>query len=187
MEAGSRPSTLLDSYPDKQYSYWDAPFYEGSGYIYGTYVPHDAQGLINKLGGDEPFVAWLDALFANPPTRERGFNKGLYNHNNEPGFLAAFLYSHAGRPDLTQERVRHILATEYKTGRGGLPGNDDSGAMSSWYVWSAMVFIQMPANLTTISAVLSFRVRRSTWVMDERLRSSQLKLRQPICTCNQQL
>jgi predicted alpha-1,2-mannosidase len=132
------PFDPTHSYPDNHYGYWDAPFYEGSGYIYGTYVPHDVQGLINKLGGDEGFVSWLDTFFANQPTRDSRFNKGLYNHNNEPGFLAAFLYIHAGRADRTQERVRHILATEYSTGRGGLPGNDDSGAMSSWYVWSAM-------------------------------------------------
>ncbi|HYE64377.1 MAG TPA: GH92 family glycosyl hydrolase [Pyrinomonadaceae bacterium] len=132
------PFEAAHFYPDKEYSYWDAPFYEGSGYIYGTYVPHDVQGLINKLGGDERFIMWLDAFFANPPTRDPAFNSGLYNHNNEPDFLASFLYIHAGRPDRTQERVRHILATEYTTGRGGLPGNDDSGAMSSWYVWGAI-------------------------------------------------
>src|SRR2546422_1606367 len=132
------PFEAAHFYPDKDYSYWDAPFYEGSGYIYGTYVPHDTQALINKLGGDAPFVAWLDAFFANQPTRDPAFNNGLYNHNNEPDFLAAFLYIHAGRPDRTQERVRRILATEYTNGRGGLPGNDDSGAMSSWYVWGAM-------------------------------------------------
>jgi predicted alpha-1,2-mannosidase len=132
------PFEAAHFYPDKDYSYWDAPFYEGSGYTYGTYVPHDAQGLINKLGGDESFVTWLDAFFANPPTRDPAFKSGLYNHNNEPDFLAAFLYIHAGRPDLTQKRVLHILATEYMTGRGGLPGNDDSGAMSSWYIWGAI-------------------------------------------------
>jgi predicted alpha-1,2-mannosidase len=132
------PFEATHFYPDKDYSYWDAPFYEGSGYIYGTYVPHDVQGLINRLGGDESFVAWLDAFFANSPTRDPAFNKGLYNHNNEPDFLAAFLYIHADRPDRSQERVRGILATEYMTGRGGLPGNDDSGAMSSWYIWGAM-------------------------------------------------
>ncbi len=132
------PFAASHFYPDKDFSYWDAPFYEGSGYIYGTYVPHDAQGLINKLGGDERFVAWLDAFFDNPPTREPGFRQGLYNHNNEPNFLAPFLYIHAGRPERTQERVRRILAAEYTTGRAGLPGNDDSGAMSSWYVWAAV-------------------------------------------------
>jgi len=132
------PFSATHFYPDKDYSYWNAPFYEGSGYIYGTYVPHDAQGLINKLGGETNFIGWLDAFFANPPTRDPAFNPALYNHNNEPDFLAAFLYIHAGRPDLTQARVRHILDTEYTTGRGGLPGNDDSGAMSSWYVWAAL-------------------------------------------------
>ena len=132
------PFAAAHFYPDKVYSYWDAPFYEGSGYIYGTYVPHDAQALVNRLGGDAPFIAWLDAFFNNPPTRDPAFNNGLYNHNNEPDFLAAFLYIHAGRPDRTQERVRRILATEYTNGRGGLPGNDDSGAMSSWYVWGAI-------------------------------------------------
>jgi predicted alpha-1,2-mannosidase len=132
------PFEAAHFYPNKEYSYWDAPFYEGSGYIYGTYVPHDAQGLINRLGDDATFIAWLDAFFANPPTRDPAFNNGLYNHNNEPDFLAAFLYIHASRPERTQERVRRILATEYTTGRGGLPGNDDSGAMSSWYVWGAV-------------------------------------------------
>ena len=133
-----KPFESAHFYPDKEYSYWDAPFYEGSGYIYGTYVPHDVQGLINKLGNDERFIAWLDAFFANPPTRDPAFKNALYNHNNEPDFLAAFLYIHADRPDRTQERVRRILATEYMIGRGGLPGNDDSGAMSSWYIWGAM-------------------------------------------------
>ncbi|HEV2861390.1 MAG TPA: GH92 family glycosyl hydrolase [Pyrinomonadaceae bacterium] len=132
------PFSASHFYPDKDFNYWDAPFYEGSGYIYGTYVPHDAQALINKLGGDERFVAWLDPFFDNPPTREPAFNQGLYNHNNEPNFLAPFLYTHAGRPDRTQERVRRILDAEYATGRAGLPGNDDSGAMSSWYVWGAV-------------------------------------------------
>lgn len=132
------PFSASHFYPDASFSYWDAPFYEGSGYIYGTYVPHDAQALIMRLGGDAPFVAWLDAFFDNPPTRDADFNRGLYNHNNEPDFLAAFLYIHAGRPERTQELVRRILATEYRTGRDGLPGNDDSGAMSSWYVWAAL-------------------------------------------------
>ena len=48
-----------------------------------------------------------------------------------------YIFTRAGQ-NATQERVRRILATEYTTGRGGLPGNDDSGAMSSWYVWTAM-------------------------------------------------
>ena len=107
---------------------WSSPFYEGSPWQYSTYVPHDVQGLINRIGGDAAFVAWLDQFFA----------EDKYEPGNEPDMLAAWLYIHAGRPDKTQSLVRHLLAKYYRTGRTGLPGNDDAGAMTSWYVWSAI-------------------------------------------------
>jgi predicted alpha-1,2-mannosidase len=95
---------------------------------YSTYVPHDVQGLIQRLGGDAAFTAWLDVLF----------DHRLYTQGNEPDLLAPWMYIHAGRPDRTANRVRTILGTEYREGRDGLPGNDDAGTMSSWYVWGAM-------------------------------------------------
>jgi predicted alpha-1,2-mannosidase len=116
------------NYPDDDYSDFEAPFYEGNGYQYSTFVPHDVQGLIDRLGGDEGFLEWLDKLF----------DRGGYTHTNEPDILAPYLYIHAGRPDRTAERVRYLLAEQYSTGRSGLPGNDDSGTMSSWYVWNAI-------------------------------------------------
>lgn len=115
-------------YPDNRTAWWDAPFYEGSSAQYSTYVPHDVAGLIAATGGDAAFTAWLDRLF----------DRGGYNHSNEPDFLAPYLYIHAGRPDRTAERVRAILAKDYRPTPDGLPGNDDAGAMSSWYVWSAI-------------------------------------------------
>ena len=115
-------------YPDKRTAWWDAPFYEGSSAQYSTYVPHDVGGLIAAVGGDAAFTVWLDRLF----------DSGGYNHSNEPDFLAPYLYIHAGRPDRTAERVRTILAKDYRPAADGLPGNDDAGAMSSWYVWSAI-------------------------------------------------
>ncbi len=107
---------------------WLAPFYEGTPWQYSTFVPHDVQGLINRLGGDDAFVDWLDRFFA----------QGEYNPANEPDLLAPWLYVFAGRPDRTQALVRALEARYYKSGRGGLPGNDDAGAMTSWYVWSAI-------------------------------------------------
>jgi predicted alpha-1,2-mannosidase len=115
-------------YPDNTTEWWDAPFYEGSGIQYSTFAPQDVSGLIAKLGGDQPFVAWLDDLF----------DRKLYNPGNEPDILAPYLYIHAGRPDRTADRVRALLASEYHPGRDGLPGNDDAGTMTSWYVWSAI-------------------------------------------------
>jgi len=107
---------------------WDSPFYEGSPWQYSTYVPHDVQGLINRTGGDAGFVAWLDQFFA----------QDQYDPGNEQDMLSAWLYIHAGRPDRTQALVRRLLDNYYKAGRGGLPGNDDAGALTSWYVWAAM-------------------------------------------------
>ena len=109
----------------------DDSYYEGSGYQYATFVPHDVQGLINRLGGDNGFVTWLDRFFE---TRGAGY----YQQGNEHNHLAAYLYIHAGRPDRTAERVRALLATHYSTAKDGLPGNDDAGAMSAWYVWTSI-------------------------------------------------
>lgn len=115
-------------YPDATTEWWDAPFYEGSSRQYSTFVPHDVAGLMKRLGGKAAFVAWLD----------RFFDDGAYNHGNEPDILAPWLYIHAGRPDRTDERVRAIMAKEYRPGRSGLPGNDDAGTLSAWYVWAAI-------------------------------------------------
>lgn len=115
-------------YPDHTTAWWDAPFYEGRPRQYATFVPHDMANLIGKCGGDHGFVKWLDILF----------DRGLYAQGNEPDMLAPYLYIHAGRHDRTAKRVRAILSKEYRNERTGLPGNDDAGAMSSWYVWSAI-------------------------------------------------
>lgn len=119
---------LEDFSPTKYYKSWNDPFYEGNAWQYSTYIPHDGQGLINKFGGDEKFNEWLDEFFKT----------NQYVQSNEPDHLAAFLYIHSGQPQKTWEIVREILAKDYKTGRGGLPGNDDAGAMSAWFVWNSI-------------------------------------------------
>jgi predicted alpha-1,2-mannosidase len=116
------------TYPDSTAPWWDHPYYEGSGYQYSTFVPHDVAGLLEKTGGQTGFTAWLDHIF----------DTGQYEQGNEPDILAPYLYIHAGRPDRTADRVRKIMAEKYRPTRTGLPGNDDSGAMSSWYVWNAI-------------------------------------------------
>lgn len=103
---------------------------EGAPCHYTWYVPHDPQGLINCLGGEEKFVAKLDSMFTH----------GRYWHGNEPCHQVAYMFDMAGRRDLTAKRVRHILDTEYLNEPGGLSGNDDAGQMSAWFVFSAMGF-----------------------------------------------
>jgi predicted alpha-1,2-mannosidase len=103
---------------------------EGVPWQYTFFVPHDIPGLIKAIGGDAAFIAKLDGLFA----------ANLYNQGNEPSHNIAYLYDYAGAPWKTQARVREILASQFHTGPGGLPGNDDAGQMSAWYVLSAMGF-----------------------------------------------
>jgi predicted alpha-1,2-mannosidase len=104
-------------------------FYEGNSWTYSTYVPQDVKGLIAGSGGPAAFTQRLDALFDGT---------GRYDVTNEPGFLSPYLYIWASRYDKTAERVREILAKNYHPSPGGLPGNDDSGAISSWYVFGTL-------------------------------------------------
>jgi putative alpha-1,2-mannosidase len=87
--------------------------------------------LIERSGGKDLFVRRMNAFFDVP---------GRFDVTNEPGFLTPYLYIWAGRQDLTADRIRTILAASFHSGRKGLPGNDDSGAMSSWFAFGKMGF-----------------------------------------------
>jgi predicted alpha-1,2-mannosidase len=112
--------------PDKPYPY----ITEGLPWQYTFFVPHNVPGLIESTGGKEQFIAKLDGLFS----------RKLYDQGNEPSHHIAYLYAYAGAAWKTQLRVREVLATDFHEGPAGLPGNDDAGQMSAWYVLSAMGF-----------------------------------------------
>ncbi len=103
-------------------------FCEADSWIYTWFVPHDVPGLIDLFGGDGAFVAKLDEFFAGDH----------FEISNEPSFHAPYLYNYAGAPHRTQEVVRQVLASDFDAGPGGLPGNDDAGATSAWYVLAAL-------------------------------------------------
>lgn len=102
--------------------WWGMFFYEASSWEYSLSMPHDVDMLIEVCGGRDAMLARLD----------RFFDKGYFNVNNEPSFMSPCLYHWLGRPDRTSERVAAIIAENYSDTPAGLPGNDDSGAMSSW-------------------------------------------------------
>jgi predicted alpha-1,2-mannosidase len=109
-------------------------------------VQHDPKGLAQLLGGREALVAKLDGLFSAPsdlppdaPPDIAGL-VGQYAHGNEPSHHIAYLYSYAGAPYKTQERVRFLLDTMYNNQPDGLAGNEDCGQMSAWYIISALGF-----------------------------------------------
>jgi predicted alpha-1,2-mannosidase len=121
-------------------------FTEANAWQYTFFAPQDISGLIELLGGRDPFARKLDALFAadsRTTGREQADITGLigqYAHGNEPSHHMAYLYNYAGRPWQTQARVRQIMNEFYQPRPDGLIGNEDCGQMSAWYVLSAAGF-----------------------------------------------
>ncbi|WP_394835241.1 GH92 family glycosyl hydrolase [Pendulispora rubella] len=115
-------------------------FAEGSSAQYTLMVQHDVHGLFEAMGGNEKATARLDRFFH--------FDNGLWaltgaggEHaeiNNEPSVAAAWMYNFLGAPYKTQDTVREIINEHWKNSEIGIPGQDDLGAMSAWYAWSAL-------------------------------------------------
>jgi predicted alpha-1,2-mannosidase len=101
-------------------------FTEADSWKYTWHVGHDVCGLVEAMGGAASFEAKLDEFFAG----------GHFAMDNEPDFQAPFLYDYIGKASKTQALTRDLLARHFKDAPDGLPGNDDSGAMSSWLVFA---------------------------------------------------
>jgi predicted alpha-1,2-mannosidase len=114
--------------------------YEGNSWEYSLYVPQNVEGLIKKAGGNDAFTKRLDTFFTKNAQTFHPWLNDYYNVNNEPSFLTPTLYNYVGKPYKTSEIVRAIIAKNYSTKPTGLPGNDDAGSMSAWYVFHAMGF-----------------------------------------------
>ncbi|MYW91274.1 glycoside hydrolase family 92 protein [Amycolatopsis rubida] len=118
----------------------DRGFAQGSAAAYAWLVPQDVTGLADAMGGKETAAKRLDGFFhdAAGNWQLRGGGPLKYDPTNEPDIHAPWLYNELGRPWQTQETVRQIVDTVYTTGPSGLPGNDDLGTMSAWYVFGAL-------------------------------------------------
>ncbi|RYE01041.1 MAG: glycoside hydrolase family 92 protein, partial [Sphingobacteriaceae bacterium] len=124
-------------------------FIEGNSWNYTFFVPQNPTELIKLLGGDKRFISRLDSLFTmNLPDKyfaetediTRDGIIGNYVHGNEPSHHVAYLYNWTNQPWKTQERIRMILPKMYKPTPDGLGGNDDTGQMSAWYIFSSLGF-----------------------------------------------
>lgn len=140
-------------------------FIEGNTWNYSFFVPQDPIGLMNIMGGKKSFTKKLDDLFsmhlpdeyfADTEDITREGIIGGYVHGNEPAHHVAYLYNWAGQPWKTQEKIRSILEMQYKPTPDGLGGNDDTGQMSAWYIFSALGFysVQQGADEYAIGSPL---------------------------------
>ena len=130
----------------------DSEFYEGGKWNYSFRLLHDMAARITLSGGDKAFTRMLDRFFGygatpvkqpgrrpEPAEMAAGYALNRFEGlNNEPDMEAPWAYHYAGRPDRTAEVVHDALTWQFGTGPGGLPGNDDSGGLSAWYVWASL-------------------------------------------------
>lgn len=106
-------------------------FHEGSAWNYTFYVPHDIEGYAGLMGGSKPFVDKLQKVF----------DKNLYDPANEPDIAYPYLFSRfKGEEWRTQKTVKELIDKNFANKPDGIPGNDDTGTMSAWLVFSMMGF-----------------------------------------------
>ncbi|MCF8240359.1 MAG: GH92 family glycosyl hydrolase [Melioribacteraceae bacterium] len=123
-------SLTLEGSGDWQWS--GGPGYvEGNAWHYTWFVPHDIPGLISLFKDEAEFVQRLKKCFGD----------GHFTVSNEPDFAYPYLFNYVeGQDSLTRYYVKDVLEKDFGLGPEGLPGNDDCGAMSAWYIFSSLGF-----------------------------------------------
>lgn len=118
--------------PNQGVNFETAPgFHEGTSWNYTFYVPHDIEGLASLMGGRKAFVSKLVKVF----------EEGLFDPANEPDIAYPYLFSYfKGEEWRTQKYVQKILSEYFRPEPDGIPGNDDTGTMSAWAVFSMIGF-----------------------------------------------
>jgi predicted alpha-1,2-mannosidase len=118
-------------------------FDEGNAEQYVWWVPHNVAGLVTALGGRQAAAARLDRFTKRLNV---GPNEPYLWIGNEPNFGVPWLYNYIGQPWRTQQTVERVRSQLFSATPDGEPGNDDLGAMSSWYVWAALgLYPSIPA------------------------------------------
>ncbi|MBS2032581.1 MAG: GH92 family glycosyl hydrolase [Deltaproteobacteria bacterium] len=146
-----------DFVPTAWVDYVEADAYQS---LWGA--PHDAAGTAQLLGGNDAAIAALQDFFTQAKTENDQIVAHLAsdptdvltanmprNHfwaGNEPDIHTPYLFALLGRPDLTQQWVAWVRSAFYNSTSSGLPGNDDGGTLSAWFVWSAMGFYPLAGS-----------------------------------------
>ena len=115
-------------------------FVEGSPLQYLWMVPFDGWGLFEKMGGPEKASSRLDRFFHKEDGSWALYRAGgAYSDvSNQPSINAPWMYLFAGKAYKAQETLRAAMSILWKPTTTGIPGQDDLGQMSSWYVFTAL-------------------------------------------------
>ena len=135
------PIELLDPFDNR--------YVEGDAWHYRFFVPHNTPRLIELFGGNETFVKELQTFFVEG----RGWPSTVlpnpyYWPGNEHDLFSVWQFHYANRSDLTQEHSRWLLKNAFTSKDDGLPGNDDYGAMSAWYIFTSLGLYPLAGSST---------------------------------------
>lgn len=124
-------------------------YVEGNARDYAFYIPFDINGMIKLYGGSSKFYEKLKYYFDND----------RFSLNNEPEMFYPYLFKYIpGKESETQDIVSSTMEKSFNTGPGGLPGNDDCGAISAWYLFSALGFYPVcPASDDYVTGIPLFK------------------------------
>ena len=111
---------------------------EGDSYQYTPMVPFNVAGLTAAFGGSAAYTRYLERLYTNPNVANSGPNGTGAYVGNEPSEEIPWELDYTGAPEQAQGAIRSVITNDYTPTPGGLPGNDDGGALSSWYLWAAI-------------------------------------------------
>ena len=125
--AFDRETGLLD--PNSRY-------YEGSYWNYSFRLMHDMPTRVDIAGGKEAYAKLLDRFFGF--THAEDVSGRFEGFNNETDMETPYAYYYADRHDRVCQVISDGLESVFTEGKGGMPGNNDSGGLSSLYMWNAM-------------------------------------------------
>ena len=104
-------------------------FIEGNAWQYAFMVPHDINGLKKLMGGNKAFTNQLRMVF----------DTNQFDMANEPDIAYPYLFNYVkGEEWRSQKLVKKLVRKYFQNKPDGLPGNDDTGTMSAWLVYSMM-------------------------------------------------
>jgi predicted alpha-1,2-mannosidase len=133
LQTRMRDGQFLSPFDPAQYQ--EMRYQEGNAAQYTWMVPYNVRGLFDAMGGDTAVKKRLDFFF----TKLNSDASSPYAFmSNEPSFEVPWEYAYAGAPSKTQDIVRRSAELLFKPTEDGLPGNDDLGATSAWYVFAAL-------------------------------------------------
>jgi len=133
---------------------WSFDYTEGSAWQNSFSVFHDMAGHAELMGGKDQMIKMIDRLFALPPIFEVGYRKkeihemtemasvdfGQCALSNQPSFHIPYIYSYMGALDKTCYQVRRAVKELFDSSIDGFPGDEDTGSMSAWYIFSSLGF-----------------------------------------------